>query len=224
MCPLGAQSATALLLDQIGGTVFTTGDNVYNGPTACEVHRVLRRRHGAGTSAARDRLPATTTTIRPGPAAYFTYLGAAAGQAGLGLYSYDIATWHVISLNSHMPMSSGFEPVSPGSSRTSRADPVCAAPLRTSTTRSSRRPRTARPLPCVRLWVTARTHNGVDVVLNGHDHAYERFAPQDPRWPGLTRRAASAQFTVGHRRRGRSTRFGTPVAEQRGPGAASMAC
>ncbi len=36
-----------------------------------------------------------------GAAGYFSYFGAAAGQAGQGYYSFDVGTWHLISLNSN---------------------------------------------------------------------------------------------------------------------------
>ena len=36
--------------------------------------------------------------------------------------------------------------------------------------------------------------SGADVVLNGHDHLYERFAPKDP---AATDRGGIVQFTVG---------------------------
>jgi acid phosphatase type 7 len=45
------------------------------------------------------------------------------------------------------------------------------------------------------LW-DALYHAGADVVLNGHDHDYERFAPQDPQGRADAKRGIR-EFVVG---------------------------
>jgi len=48
-----------------------------------------------------------------GATGYFSYFGAAAGPPGRGYYSYDIGTWHLISLNSNCGDAGGCNAGSP---------------------------------------------------------------------------------------------------------------
>jgi hypothetical protein len=115
-----------------------------------------------------------------GAAGYFRYFGAAAGNSGQGYYSYDIGSWHLIALNSQCSQAGG---CSAGSAQGKwlQADLASHAgrcilaywhiPLFSSGGRASAN---SRP-----FW-DALYGAGADVVLNGHDHIYERFAPQTP--------------------------------------------
>jgi hypothetical protein len=205
MCPLGAQSATALLLDQIGGTVFTTGDNVYDGPTLARYTECYGPTWGRHLGRTRPS-PGNHDYDPPGPAAYFAYFGEAAGDAGLGYYSYDIATWHIIALNSQVPMSP------PSSQYLWLQADLASHPARCTVAyfhhplfSSSQNGPTAAVRDLWRLLYD----NGVDVVLNGNDHVYERFAPQDANGKADAARGIR-QFTVGT---GGATLygFGTPA-------------
>lgn len=176
-CPGGKQDATALLLDGIGGTVFTAGDNL-NGPTpTLENYQTC---YGAywGRQLARTRpAPGNHDYDPPGPSAYFSYFGDAAGPSGLGFYSYDISSWHVVVLNTSIPMGPGSIQQTWLEDDLQASSAACTVayfhyPLFTSSQYG--------PNPGVRsLWRTLYAH-GVEVVMNGHHHQYERFAPQDP--------------------------------------------
>jgi hypothetical protein len=111
---------------------------------------------------------------------YFTYYGAAAGNPDQGYYSFDLGSWHVIALNSNCGDVGGCGPGSPqGQWLTSdlAAHPnLCTLaywhiPLFSSGGRAA---------PNSRPFWDALYAAGADVVLTGHDHIYERFAPQDP--------------------------------------------
>ena len=52
-------------------------------------------------------LPGNHDYESPGAAPYFAYFGASAGPSGLGYYSYDLGAWHVVALNSNIPMDPG---------------------------------------------------------------------------------------------------------------------
>jgi acid phosphatase type 7 len=115
-----------------------------------------------------------------GAAGYFNYFAAAAGIPGQGYYSYDIGAWHLIALNSNCTDAGGCSPVSP-QGQWLQADLAAHSnfctlaywhiPLFSSGGRAELNSRD--------LWQILYDHD-VDVVLNGHDHIYERFAPQDP--------------------------------------------
>jgi len=123
---------------------------------------------------------ASGTDCAPAAAGYYRYFGAAAGDPSKGYYSYDIGSWHFIVLNSECTDVGGCSPTSP-QGRWLRADlaahtNLCTLaywhiPLFSSGGRASSRYRT--------FW-DALYAADADIVLNGHDHIYERFAPQRP--------------------------------------------
>jgi hypothetical protein len=192
MCPGGSQEATASLLDRIAGTVITTGDNVYDAPTLqnyVDCYGPSWGRHLARTRAA----PGNHDYDYPGPFTYFAYFGSAAGSDGLGYYSYDLAGWHVVALNSVVSMR-------PGSAQYEWLDADLAADTSRCTVAYFHHPLFSSaqngPTPAVRdLW-RVLYDRGVDVVVNGNDHVYERFAPQDPDGRADPARGIR-QFTVG---------------------------
>jgi Tol biopolymer transport system component len=123
----------------------------------------------------------------PDAAGYFDYFGARAGTRGEGWYSFDVGAWHVVALNSQCgPQGARATGTvcAPGSpqERWLRAD--LAAHPHGCTLAVFHHPRFSSGTPgrdeaVLPLW-QALYDGGADVVLNGHDHAYERFAPQDP--------------------------------------------
>jgi hypothetical protein len=173
----GAQ-ATAKLLDAIAGTVFTVGDHAYPDGTAgqfAECYGPTWGRHRARTRPAVGNHDYHSSDAAP----YFDYFGAAAGEPGKGYYSYDLGGWHVIVLNSNCAKV-GCEAGSP-QERWLRAD--LAAHRTACSLAYWHHPRfsSARHGPALRmtaLW-QALYEAGVELAVSGHDHDYERFAPQD---------------------------------------------
>ncbi len=114
-----------------------------------------------------------------GGAGYFEYFGAAAGSPGKGYYSFDIGAWHIVALNSSCPQADGCGNGSPQyewlQSDMAAHQNACTLaywhiPLFSSGGRASSNTKA--------LWQLLYNYNA-DVVLSGHDHIYERFAPQD---------------------------------------------
>jgi hypothetical protein len=180
-CGSEKDKETARLLGRVAGTVFTVGDNAYPDGT----DRQFARCYGPtwGRHRARTRpSPGNHEYHVPGAAGYFGYFGAAAGEAGKGYYSYDLGDWHIVVLNSECDEVGGCGRDSP-QGQWLRAD--LAANPAACTLAYWHRP----------LFSSGSTHGGdadmrdfwellydagADVVLNGHEHVYERFAPQDP--------------------------------------------
>ncbi len=106
---------------------------------------------------------------------YFTYFGSAAATAGRGWYSYDLGSWHLIALNSNC------DQVGCGSG--SAQYDWLKADLKTSTAACTlaywHHPRFSSGPHGPNTWVLPFWRllygYGADVVLNGHDHDYERF-------------------------------------------------
>jgi acid phosphatase type 7 len=178
-CSTTTDEATAKLLDGISGTVFTLGDNVYNSGTSAEFANCYNPtwgRHKARTKPSVGNHEYLTS----GASGYFNYFGAAAGDPKKGYYSYDRGDWHVIVLNSNCSQ----VPCAAGSAQDTwlRADLAahpnkCTlayfhAPLYSSGKYGNS--------TSVRPFWKALYQANADVVLSGHEHDYERFAPQNP--------------------------------------------
>ncbi|HEV8354457.1 MAG TPA: metallophosphoesterase [bacterium] len=116
-----------------------------------------------------------------GAQGYFAYFGEAAGDPERGYYSYDIGAWHLIALNSNCGAVGGCGAGSP-QERWLRAD-LAANPAKC-TLAYWHHPRFSSGYHGTNAAYTAfwrALHEAdADIVLNGHDHDYERFAPKDP--------------------------------------------
>ena len=127
----------------------------------------------------------------PSPDAYFAYFGSAAGPPD-GYYSFDLGSWHIISLNSRDcfdadgcdPDSAQFEWLRADlASHTNSLYPCTLAffadPrfLWVDWWQHDGRPR-GPETRVTALW-SLLSESGVDVVINGGAHNYERWAPQD---------------------------------------------
>ncbi len=116
----------------------------------------------------------------PGARGYFDYFGTKAGKRGVGYYSYDIGRWHLIALNAQC----GYVSCAAGSAQLKWLAADLAAHPNTCTLAYWHQPRFSsghhgsnRAYDA--FWRTLYSA-GADIVLNGHDHDYERFAPQNP--------------------------------------------
>jgi len=187
---VGALS-TARLLDQIPGTVFTAGDNAYYSGTAKEFENCYGP--SWGRHRARTRPSPGNHEYESSASAYFDYFGASAGPPGRGYYSFNIGSWKILSLNSET--GSG-----PGSPQGEWLRSELAGDRLTCTAAIWHRPlfssgKIGDNTDMRELWRTLYEAN-VDLIINGHDHLYERFAPQDPDGRLDTVRGIR-QFTVG---------------------------
>jgi hypothetical protein len=194
-CGSTGDEATADLLDGIPGTVFTTGDNVYETGTSREFADCYDPSWGRHRTRTRPSL-GNHDYGSAGAAPYFSYFGASAGQAGQGYYSYDLGEWHIVVLNSNCSEVGGCDTGSPQATWL-RAD--LAASGAACTLAYWHHPlfssgQTAGMISVQALWQTLED-GGADVVLNGHAHVYERFSPQTA--DGVASPTGIRQFTVG---------------------------
>jgi hypothetical protein len=178
---LSGAEATAKLLDAIPGTVFTAGDNAYEGGTAEQFAKCYDPTWGRHK--ARTRPSVGNHEFHSGGATpYFDYFGVAAGDPAQGYYSYDLGSWHIVVLNSECAEVGGCQQGS-AEEKWLREDlkshPArCTLaywhkPLFSSGAKHGNDPE-MRP-----FWQDLY-ESRVAVVINGHDHDYERFAPQNP--------------------------------------------
>ena len=192
MCGSPGTAATARLLDNISGTVFTAGDNAYPSGRADDFRNCYDPTWGRHKSRTRPS-PGNHEYETPGAVPYFEYFGTSAGQSGSGFYTYRAGSWAVYSLNSNVSMGGA------SAQATWLRDELGSEPAGCSIAYwhhplFSSGPNGGHPVSrdLWRLLYDA----GVDVIINGHDHLYERFAPQDPDGRLDTSRGIR-QFTVG---------------------------
>jgi acid phosphatase type 7 len=103
-CTLNGDEATAKLLDNIAGTVFTTGDNAYDAGTDAQFRDCYDPTWGRHKARTRPTLGNHDYQTSKG-APYYSYFGANAGPSGLGYYSYNLGAWHIVALNSEIDAS-----------------------------------------------------------------------------------------------------------------------
>jgi acid phosphatase type 7 len=180
--------ATAGLVEGISGTVLTLGDHAYPDGTTANF-RCYNASWGKFKSRTRPT-PGNHEYHTSGAAPYYSYFGARAGPSGRGYYSFNLGGWHIVSLNS--------ERLSSAQERWLKAD-LAAHPTKCTLafwhkplfTSGRHAPATAmRPL--FRILYDA----GAEIVLSGHNHNYERFAPQTPSGNASSSRGIT-QFVVG---------------------------
>lgn len=205
-CSQSNDEATARLLDGIAGTVFTAGDNVYPDGTDSQFAQCYEPTWGRHKARTRPS-PGNHDYHTAGAAGYYAYFGANAGPSGQGYYSYDVGEWHIISLNSNISMSAGS-----AQEQWLRAD--LAASTRRCTLAYWHHPRFSSgshgsSTASQPLWQALYDHDA-DVIIVGHDHNYQRFAPQTPTGVADPARGIR-QFVAGMGGQSHYN-FGTPIA------------
>jgi hypothetical protein len=177
---LSGAEATAKLLEQNAGTVMAVGDLAY--PDGSKENFDCYDKTWGRVKARTRPAVGTHEFHSAGATFYFKYFGAAAGDAKDGYYSYELGTWHIVVLNSECAEVGGCN----AGSRQEKwlrgdlaAHPAACTlaywhkPLFSSGGKHGDDPE-IKP-----LWQALYEANA-DVVVNGHDHDYERFAPQGP--------------------------------------------
>lgn len=177
---LAGAEATAKLLEQISGTVMAVGDLAYPDGTK-ENFDCYDKTWGRVKSRTRPA-PGNHEFHSTGAAYYFSYFGAAAGDPKTGYYSYELGTWHIVVLNSECAAVGG---CNAGSQQEKwlRADlaahPAACKLAYFHKPLFSSGSAHGDDLEIQPLWQALYDSNA-DVVVSGHDHDYERFAPQTP--------------------------------------------
>jgi 3',5'-cyclic AMP phosphodiesterase CpdA len=183
-CSSGGDEITANLLDSIAGTVFTLGDNVYPNGTATEFADCYGPSWGRTAIKSRTKpVPGNHDYNTANAAGYYAYFGSAAGDPAKGYYAYDLGAWRIYVLNTNDGNCAVV-----GCAAGSAQEAWLKADL------------AANPKQCVlAMWHHPRFSSGThgnntvsqalwnalyaahaEIILNGHDHTYERFAPQNP--------------------------------------------
>ena len=204
-CATGASFATAALIEAIPGLVFTAGDEAYPEGSPEDFAECYEPSWGRFL----DRTLPTIGNheyITPDAAGYFGYFGSRRGSPGRPWYSLDVGAWHLVVLDSDCDIVG----CGPGSAQLTWLEADLGSHSATCTLAIWHHPRFSsgghgngeEVAPFWRALMAA----GADIVVNGHDHDYERFAPQTP-GARLARATGIREFVSGpaERRCGGST-------------------
>ncbi|HTB93917.1 MAG TPA: metallophosphoesterase [Candidatus Sulfotelmatobacter sp.] len=182
---LSGAEATAKLIDAIPGTVFAAGDLAYQRGT----YEEFQKCYGPtwGRFKARTRPTPGNHEYEGAPATgYFRYWDGRAGDPGKGYYSYDLGAWHIVVLNTNCGSSQlgGCAEGSP--EETWLKQDLAAHPAACTLAyghhalfSSGLFPKHAEHPELRAFWQDLYDAHA-DLILAGHEHSYERFAPQNP--------------------------------------------
>ena len=169
------QAATAALLAGNDVTVVQTlGDNQYTSGTSAEFAGGYDPSWGS-LKYKTDPAPGNHEYVTPGATGYYGYFGASAGDPSKGYYAYNLGAWHIVVLNSELANGVGSAQEVWFRSDLAANHNACTLALWHEPYFSASNATAGRQT----LFQDAY-NGGVDIVLNGHAHNYERFAPQNP--------------------------------------------
>ena len=179
-CGEQGDEQTAALIAAIPGTVFVAGDGAYDDGSATQYRSCYEGSWGQFKDRTRP-VPGNHDYVTADAAGYLGYWGAQARPNGTTWYAFETGAWHVVMLDSNCDKVGGCGPESAqgrwlaADLKASNAQCTLAIfhhPRWSSGEHGNDRDMDAfwRPLHAA----------GVDLIVNGHDHDYERFAPLDP--------------------------------------------
>jgi hypothetical protein len=165
--------------------VFTLGDNAYPDGSASNFALCFTPSWGDTAKRIMKKIhPAVGNHeyVTTGSSPYYQYFGSRAGPNSKGYYSYDVGEWHVIVVNSEIVVA-GF----------TLAEQKAQEDWLRTDLKGTQKPCTMAYWHHPRFssgWhgsdVSLRSiwqilfDGGASLVMNGHDHEYERFLPQTP--------------------------------------------
>lgn len=194
-CPSSGDEATAAIVDSVlkadsaagvKDEVFAVGDLVYPSGRTQDFANCFTPSWGSPARGIMKKIrpvPGNHEYDTPGASGYYEYFGARAGTAGKGYYSYDLGEWRIYALNSEIAVSAQFSTEDKKAQEDWLKKDIADNPRKCSLAywhhpRFSSSFHRSEPLmaPLYQILYDAN----VEVVISGHDHTYERFAPQTP--------------------------------------------
>ena len=182
--PQGSQ-ATAKLIERIPGTVFAAGDLAYEKGNDADFHNCYNPTWGKFKDRTKPAL-GNHEYVSPTASGYFRYWGAQAGSPGKGYYSFDLGNWHIVALNTNCFAKDlgGCAARSPQETwlkeDLAEHPNACIIAFGHHALFSSGILKKHAVHPELKpLWQDLYEAHA-DLVLAGHEHSYERFAPQNP--------------------------------------------
>jgi hypothetical protein len=172
-CDQPGAARTAALIEKTPGTILAVGDLAYPNGTRADFARCYAPTWGKFKSRTLP-VPGNHEYTTPHAPAYFDYFGSSAGEPGKGYYSVDKGDWHIVALNSNIAAGLESDQINWLQDDLARNRHGCILAFwhhpRFTSGYHANNPKMAV------LWETLYAA-GASVVVTGHDHDYERFAP-----------------------------------------------
>jgi acid phosphatase type 7 len=176
-------SATADIISaNPNAVVFTAGDNSNETGSTANYTNCVAKSWGVFKSRIHP-VPGNHDYMTSGAGPYYAYFGAAAGPAGKGYYSYNLANnWHVVALNAMCSSVGGCQAGSPeetflrndlAANAGKHVIAIWHIPSFSSGGEHGNN-------PSYLAWWQDLYAAHADIVIDGHDHDYERFGLQSP--------------------------------------------
>ena len=167
-CSRTQDELTAQLLDNIPGTVFTTGDNAYTDGNYTEYLNCYEPTWGRHKSRTKPS-PGNHDYLTSGAAGYFQYFNNVASY-----YAYNLGAWRIYSLNSEISVSATSAQATwlQNDLATNPSECVLAYWHKPRWSSGANHGNNTGIQPIWQILYAA----GAELVLNGHEHHYERFA------------------------------------------------
>ena len=195
VCGTRADELTAAIVDSIlredsvakvQDAVFTVGDHVYPNGASLNWERCWKPSWGDSTKRIMRNIRPTIGNhdLDNGfGEAYYALFGKNAGEKGKGFFAYDLGEWKIIGLNSEIVTNPAFS-VEVRREQEAGLKKELEGNTKKCTIAYFHRPRFSSgghsgDLRMTGLWNILYEGN-VDLVISGHEHHYERFAPQTP--------------------------------------------
>ena len=210
-CPSSGDEGTAAIVDSVlkadsaagvSDAVFTAGDNVYPSGRVGDFQGCFGSSWGsAGRRIMKKIMPAPGNHEydSDGGTPYYAYFGDRAGPPGKGYYAYDLGEWRIYALNSEIAVNPRFTTADKQAQEKWLRDDL-AAKGKKCVLAYWHHPRFSSSYhgnePLVYPLFQILYEGNADVVITGHDHTYERFAPQTSAGIKDTLRGIT-QFVVG---------------------------
>ena len=181
-CQRNGDDLTGALLDTLVGIVAPLGDNAYLNGTDSEYVNCYAPNWGRQKSRTRP-VAGNHDYNTPNATGYFDYFGSVAGDPSKGYYDYALGSWLVIVLNTGTDVPDNYKAGSPQEqwlrAELASHSQQCVLAMFHHPRFSTIKDRSPITYYTEAIW-NALYEYGADLVLNGHDHAYQRFAPQRP--------------------------------------------
>ena len=178
--------ATAKLIEKIPGEVFAAGDLAYEKGTDAEFANCYEKTWGRFKNRTHPAPGNHEYYGSKDGSPYFKYWGAQAGPMEKGYYSFDLGAWHIIALNTNCT-APGLGGCDAGSEQDlwlqkdlAEHANSCIVAFGHHALFSSGIFKKHAIHPELRQFWQDLYNAHADLVLTGHEHSYERFAPQDP--------------------------------------------
>ncbi|MGK4590900.1 metallophosphoesterase [Amycolatopsis sp. w19] len=176
VCGSSCNQTAPLIKNMNPQALILAGDNAYSSGTLSEYKNNYDPYYGQ-FKAITYPTPGNHEYNTSGASGYFDYFGARAGERGKGYYSFDVGDWHFVALNSNITRSTG-------SAQETWLKNDLAASTKPCTAAFFHHPRFSRGThgddSSVTPFFQALYNAKADLVVVGHDHNYQRYAPSRP--------------------------------------------